>query len=325
LVEATLPSNTADGGFNYRATQWLGLKHAISVLPSISTLRALRGLHKSSAATKPYLAFGNPLLDGSENDKLRAQEARDKQSCQTDYLLAKLGQGNKALLADPQGQQLHDGLADPIKIRAQRPLPESRDELCEVSASLGGGTDDVYLGMRATEEAIKSLSEQKALRNYRVVHFSTHGLLATETENIFNLSGDPALILTPPDRATERDDGLLTASEIAMLDFDADWIILSACNTAAGAKDDPDSYSGLGRAFFYAGARAILASHWYVDAAASKILISKAFDKLREARPTRRAERLQHAMRYMITEYEDPLAAHPEYWAPFVVVGEGAE
>jgi CHAT domain-containing protein len=41
----------------------------------------------------------------------------------------------------------------------------------------------------------------------------------------------------------------------------ADWVVLSACNTIAGDKPGAEALSGLARAFFYAGARALLVSH----------------------------------------------------------------
>ena len=97
------------------------------------------------------------------------------------------------------------------------------------------------------------------------LHFATHGLLAREADNILQSRAEPALMLTPPQLASEEDDGLLTASEVAQLKLDADWVVMSACNTAAGDKFDSDALSGLARAFFYAGSRALLVSHWYVD------------------------------------------------------------
>ncbi len=78
-------------------------------------------------------------------------------------------------------------------------------------------------------------------------------------------NAEPGLLLTPPATATEEDDGYLTASEIAGLKLDADWVILSACNTAAGGAQGAEALSGLARAFIYAQARALLVSHWEVE------------------------------------------------------------
>ena len=79
--------------------------------------------------------------------------------------------------------------------------------------------------------------------------------------------GEPALVLTIPKEATPLDDGLLTANEIAQLKLNADWVVLSACNTAAGDKPGAEALSGLARTFFYAGTRALLVSHWAVETA----------------------------------------------------------
>jgi CHAT domain-containing protein len=77
-------------------------------------------------------------------------------------------------------------------------------------------------------------------------------------------------VLTPPDEGSEADDGLLTASEIATLDLNADWVILSACNTAAAdGTPGAEGLSGMAKAFFYAGARALLVSHWSVNSEAA--------------------------------------------------------
>jgi len=97
----------------------------------------------------------------------------------------------------------------------------------------------------------------------------------------FGQDSEPGLLLTPPETATETDDGYLSASEIAALKLDADWVILSACNTAAGDTIGGDALSGLARAFFYAGARALLVSHWHVDNEAIVALITKSFDALK--------------------------------------------
>jgi CHAT domain-containing protein len=130
--------------------------------------------------------------------------------------------------------------------------------------------------------------------------------------------------LTPPDRASGDDDGLLTASEVGQLKLDADWVVLSACNTAAGANNvaGAEALSGLARAFFYAGARALLVSHWAVDSEATVDLITKAFDEIKRDASVGRAEALRRSMLALIAR--GGRNAHPAVWAPFIVVGEGA-
>ena len=99
-------------------------------------------------------------------------------------------------------------------------------------------------------------------------------------------------------------------------------MILSACNTAAGGTRGGESLSGLARAFFYAGARALFVSHWYVDSQATVGLVTKVFEELASGQHIGRAEALRRAMLHLMRT--GARTWHPAYWAPFVVVGEGA-
>jgi CHAT domain-containing protein len=166
---------------------------------------------------------------------------------------------------------------------------------------------------------VKLLSETGKLAHYRVVHFATHGTLAGQLEG----TTEPGLILTPPATATREDDGYLSASEISALKLDADWVILSACNTAAGGAIGAQALSGLARAFFYAQARALLVSHWEVDSEATVKLITSAVGTITRDSSMGRAEAVRRAMLSLIDNGE-PREAHPTLWAPFVLVGEGA-
>src|SRR5262249_2288177 len=153
------------------------------------------------------------------------------------------------------------GLADVAVLRQQTPLPETADELCDVAKRVGATDADVWLGARATEAGVKRLSSQGRLADYATLHFATHGVVAGESAAILKAAGEPALMLAPPAEGSEEDDGLLPASEVTQLRLDANWVVLSACNTAAGGVEGAEALSGLARAFFYAGARALLVSH----------------------------------------------------------------
>jgi CHAT domain-containing protein len=215
-------------------------------------------------------------------------------------------------------------IADVGSIRALLPLPETRDELCAVARALGlkDPKNDLLLGARATETAVKALSRDGRLAHYQVLHFATHGLLAQEAEAGLGASAEPGLILTPPDKGDNTDDGLLTASEISQLKLNADWVVLSACNTAGAAGGSGEALSGLARAFFYAGSRAILVSHWAVDSQATVKLTTGAFAALAADPASGRADALRRAMTTLI-KHGEPHEAHPASWAPFVLVGEG--
>ena len=214
--------------------------------------------------------------------------------------------------------QTRGGLADVEFLRGQAPLPETADELCAVARDLHADVGELRLGERATEREVKRLSETGQLAQYRIVHFATHGALAGQVQG----NAEPGLLLTPPATASEEDDGYLTASEIAGLKLDADWVILSACNTAAGGAQGAEALSGLARAFIYAQARALLVSHWEVDSAATVKLITGAMSRLAANKSMGRAEAMRQSMLALIDKGE-PREAHPAFWAPFVTVGEG--
>lgn len=218
-------------------------------------------------------------------------------------------------------------LADPNALRsAFPPLPGTADELRAMARTLGAPTTSLRLGGRATEAAIKSSPE---LARADVIAFATHGLLSREINGV----NEPGLVLTPPGKATPQDDGVLTASEAAALDLSAEWVILSACNTAGGdGRPGAENLSGLARAFLYAGARALLVSHWRVFDDATAALTVETLAIQRANPRLTKAQALQRAMRVVRTgRRTDNTAlpgwraewAHPAYWAPFVVIAAG--
>jgi CHAT domain-containing protein len=307
----------ADGG-DFKSAAWLIRDHAISVLPAVSSLKALRRIGRPSTADKLLIGFGNPLLDGLDSRyAVLAKRAREKQSC-----AKTVWQGIAAVFGLQRGltpMDMRSGLADVSLVRSQAPLPETADELCAVAGDLGVDEKELHLGADATEHEVKALSKSGELAHYRIVHFATHAAMAGQ----LSVASEPGLILTPPEKASEDDDSYLSASEVAGLRLDADWVILSACNTAAGEAANAEALSGLARAFIYAGARALLVSHWAVNSNATVKLITTAMREIANGKSIGRAEALRRAMLSLI-DGRDPKTAHPGDWAPFVVVGEGS-
>ncbi len=157
------------------------------------------------------------------------------------------------------------------------------------------------------------------------MYFATHGLLAGEVAEFAQLNAEPALVLTLPEKPTEFDDGLLTASEVAQLRLNADWVVLSACNTASGGKPGAEALSGLARAFFYAGGRSLLVSNWEVETKSAVDLMVATFAAIAADPKLSHGEALQKSMLAMLRNVQHPEWADPKFWAPFVVVGEPAK
>jgi CHAT domain-containing protein/Tfp pilus assembly protein PilF len=252
-----------------RQAPWLIRDFAISVLPAVSSLRAIRTYASATTAPSAFIGFGDPILNPSWSKKT--------------------------------------GLAA---------LPETADELKAIAASLSAPDSPVFLDSNATETSVKATS----LEDYRVVAFATHGLVAGDGASDLE---EPALVLSHPAAPSDQDDGFLTASEVALLNMNADWVILSACNTAAGYKPGADPLSGLARAFFYAGSKALLASHWPVYSDAAVALITKAFAEIKDDPSLSRAEAMRRAMVALMADTSEVANAHPARWAPFIIVGEG--
>jgi len=313
-VLATEPPSAPD---DYAGASWLVKHNAITMLPSLASLKALRQNVKTSEATSPFLGVGNPLLTGLDGKDKRAW---DRQSC-TNLAPPDPDDGKGFAVAASVQSLFRGGPVNVAALRQQPALPETAGELCTVAQYLNATDGSVLLGENASEARLKQQSESGALAGARVVHFATHGLLAGETALFSSARAEPALLLTPPETASAEDDGLLMASEVATLKLDADWVVLSACNTAGGDGAGAESLSGLARAFFYAGARALLVSHWAVDSEAAVKLVTGSFGVMSKDKTAGRAQALRLASLALIQG--GGKRAHPAYWAPFVVAGEG--
>ncbi|OYX92122.1 MAG: hypothetical protein B7Y74_12865, partial [Novosphingobium sp. 35-62-5] len=186
------------------------------------------------------------------------------------------------------------------------PLPASAGELAALGQALGAVDSTVLTGAQATESALRGAD----LGRIDVLALSTHGLVAGEIDGLH----EPALVLTP----TDDGDGLLTADEILDLRLAGAWVVLSACNTAAGSGVDGSGLSGLARAFLHAGASNLLVSHWAVrDDVAARLSVATLSQYARGSDP---ASALQRAMLAMAKGRDEALR-DPALWAPFVVVG----
>lgn len=268
------------------ALSWFARDRAISVVPSASMFVRQRAQDQPSRAKQAFLGVGNPVLAPVRGASRRV----DFDSLFTSR-----------------------ALADASILRQLASLPETADELKQIADALGGDASSLMLGANATELAVR----RAALADYRVLAFATHGLVAGA------LSGhvEPGLVLTPPDKATAADDGLLSMSEIMELKLDADLVILSACDTATSdGRPRADGLSGLARAFFAAGARSLVVTHWAIPSEpAVKVTTGLVKARAAEAK-TSWAEALRRSVTALM-DSADPGLAHPASWGAFQIVG----
>lgn len=285
-----------------RQANWLADRYAIVQLPSLQSLYYIRTLSAGAGQLDGigFTGFGAPVLAGEAN--LRGARSATLAPVEAASLL----------ISTPETEV--KPLMEPEALRQLSSLPGTQLELERVRDALGAIGDNLYLGERMTETAIRSAS----LSSTRILHLATHGFTSEESGSL----AEPGLVFTPPATARPEDDGYLAASEIVGLDLSsAEWVILSACNTASpSGRRGETGLSGLAQAFLYAGAESLLVSHWPVFDDIAPILTLEALRRSQAGEP--RAEALQAAMR-TIRNAPELDAAHPAVWAPFALVGEG--
>lgn len=270
---------------------WLLRRFAVTTLPAVSSLSAIRSGHGDRVETAGFTGFGDPDFAGSSPPPDRvASRSIDR-------------------FFDADGTRVD-------AVRSLAPLPGTARELRRIASLFPPELVQITLGADATESAVKRTD----LSRTSILSFATHGLVTGDISGL----AEPALAFTPPETASSRDDGLLTASEASALELNADWVILSACNTAAGdGTPGAEGLSGLARAFLFAGAQSLLVSHWPVRDDVAARLTTDTLRRLSAQPGLARSEALRLSMLALMEDPTDSSLAHPSAWAPFVVVGEG--
>jgi CHAT domain-containing protein/predicted negative regulator of RcsB-dependent stress response len=305
----------------YKKVPWLIRKASVTRLPSASTFVNLRSASAGDADRKAFVGFGDPFFNPRQLAEAQKEKAK-----------------SAVVAISPHGQiqvrgirLSQEGILDSDKIVSctindLKRLPDTSAEIKHIGEALGAHpSDDVFLGKQASEQRVKSMD----LSDRKVIAFATHALVPGDLDGL----DQPALALCAPSIAGDTEDGLLTMEEILRLKLNADWVVLSACNTGAAAGKGAEAISGLGRAFFYAGTRAILVSMWPVETTSARELTTGLFRYQQEDQTLSRARALQKSALALIDGpgFKDPATgeivasyAHPLFWAPFIMVGESS-
>jgi CHAT domain-containing protein len=282
LPTAAAQINTDDDPLfsSYRNVPWLARSHAVTLVPSISALLTLRNLPIGSDSRQQLIGFGDPLFSKEEAD----EAARDDKPVQ----VADASNVTRGVPLKRRNSPKLDGI-DSVQLAQLPRLPDTGEELKSIALALQADPSKVLnLGKAANEKNVKTMD----LSKFKIIAFATHGLVPGELDGLTQ----PALALSAPDVADTDGDGLLTMEEILSLKLDADWVVLSACNTGAGAVAGAEAASGLGRAFFYAGTRALLVTNWSVHSQSARQLMTDLFKRLSDNPKLTRGEAMRQAM-----------------------------
>ncbi len=300
---------------SYRKVPWLARGYAVTTIPSAAALRTLRQSPPGKPGRGELIAFGDPYFN-------KEQEA-DAEKGDLKVQTADAGNVTRGVPLKRRSSPKLDGV-DTAEIGMLPRLPDTAEELRSMALALQSDPSKVLnLGKDANERTVKSMD----LSGFKVLAFATHGLVAGELDGLTQ----PALALSSPAVTGDEGDGLLTMEEILGLKLDADWVVLSACNTGAGAGAGAEAASGLGRAFFYAGTRALLVTNWSVHSQSARELVTDLFKRQADDPKLTRGEALRQAMMALAdgpgfvgadgkTEFS---YAHPLFWAPYSIIGDG--
>jgi CHAT domain-containing protein len=300
----------------YRNVPWLARTHSVTVVPSAASLRTLRQLPAGNPGRSELVAFGDPYFNKQQQSEAESATVRLQ-------IADASGNVTRGIPLARRNSPKLEGV-DSAELGRLPRLPDTAEELKSIALALQADPSKVlFLGKYASEGAVKTMN----LSGFKILAFATHGLVPGELNGLIQ----PALALSSPTVTGEDNDGLLTMEEILGLKLDADWVVLSACNTGAGAGAGAEAASGLGRAFFYAGTRALLVTNWSVHSQSARELVTDLFKRQAEDLKLTRGEALRAAMMAMvdISGYvgADGKAefsyAHPLFWAPYSIIGDG--
>ncbi len=290
LPFALLPTEPVAPGTPLAKVPWLIRKMTLVYVPAAANFVSLRAIAGTSPAKQPWFGFG----DFKNTSLAQAEATFSGPSC-----------GDSA--------RLFAGLPH---------LPYAKLELDAARAIFKAPASDELLGTAFTVPNV----EHADLKQYRILHFATHALLPSELP----CAHEPAIVTSPPPGARSAANSMLTTSDITNLKLNADLVILSACNTGGGdGKAGGEALSGLARAFFFAGARALMVTQWSVNDQVSSYLVATTLTHLASSTGEGAAASLRSAQLDLIRGAASGTLpaklADPFFWAPFVVIGDGGQ
>jgi CHAT domain-containing protein len=271
--------------------QLLISRYEVNVLPSASVLGTLRKTaSKRAPPTATAAIFADPVFE-ADDPRISINRA-------------------KARGAQERPVALTRAISDIGRAQYIPRLQASRDEanaIASVLRSRGSQGVDVSLDFAASRDFVL----KDGLRQFRLIHFATHGLVDSRRPE---MSG---LILSLIDRNGRKQDGYLRLGEIYKMKLSADLVVLSSCESALGKDLEAEGIIGLPRGFLYAGAKSVIASLWKVNDEATAKLMAALYERIQ------RGESPSSALRgAQLKMTRDEQWSNPYYWAAFALQGE---
>jgi CHAT domain-containing protein len=277
-------------------------EHEVVSIPSASVLSIIRReMEGRQRAAKSVAVLADPVFE--EKDPRLEEVKKGNSFGETPLVAPAVDAEHSELMRAIRTMNFPDARSGFVR------LPFSRYEADGIIALAPRGTGR----LKATDfSASRALAMSRQLSEYRIVHFATHGLLNSERPE---LSG---LVFSLLDPEGKPQDGFLRLHEVYNLQFNADLVVLSACETGLGKEIKGEGLIGLVRGFMYAGAPRVIASLWTVDDLATAELMKLFYQRMfKDGLPPGAA--LRAAQLEMSREER---WAPPYFWAGFVLHGE---
>jgi CHAT domain-containing protein len=276
------------------ASWWMS-SATIVQMPSASALVLTRS-RAPKRSGNPFAAFADPSFDGQDRSTVDVAAARDR------------GVRQRPLRAGASES------AATLDYRNVVALPETLDEVRAIAVALNAPEKSVVHGI----EASRSRVLKQDLSDVRVVAFATHGLLPGEVPGL----SKAGLALSYEGQGLM--DSVLTIDDIIGMRLNADWVVLSACNTGFATGAAGDTMSALARGFFASGARSLLVTQWAVESESAKELTVGLFKAYAAQPGLTKAEAVALVQREMLAGKYGDQYSHPYFWAAYFLAGDAA-
>lgn len=283
--------------------KYLAETYKIRYIQSATILNKL-GQRNYASSRKPLLAFGGPVFEEMSSKEVSMYRGGDRQvdfnDLQKTYYAAEESGGSMRPTYIQMG------------FTKMNPLPGTIYETNQIKSIVTGA--DLYQNDQASENQFKSLASSNALKNYKVLHFATHGWAYNEIPEL------STIVLGQYATPKGNEDGYLRVPEIEKLNLNADFVNLSACETALGRLYSSEGVVGLTQAFLVAGAKGISVTQWTVSDEGTAIFMSEMYRKVFQQGQLFLDAIAATKIEFIEGKYGKRFQ-HPDYWGPFVYYG----